>query len=383
MFNYKFRKRFKGIKKLKEDLMSKNPKNDNTISSVRQVMNESTGKILEKNIRNILENNYGFKLLKYPEKIFIKKIRVEIGNKIQDEEIFQNEEDAINIANKKYIFLFNEKFELLIKDSNNKTKTSILSNASNEESKVNLDGFNLTISPYKEMEIDGYFKMNKFKLEMFNKNEIDVIYSNINKDDEKSFNNSIIEVKLNANKVDDLITQIRKDHHLLKLKNEKDTLVIGFINSNKIKNIAHFNSLDNKKCVIYGIKNSIFCGKEVTYHIDWDLEKRIKSLEEKLDNINNLLNDLKPKIDKIYEYIMKQEKNDEEKKERANTLSIKEDEGKAKEKEEEKIKKEKQQKKKKEEGRKGKECPEDEKLLNIKTKRDNFESEEEDLDLYD
>ena len=379
MFNYKFRKRFKGIKKLKEDLMSKNPKNDNTVSSVRQVMNESTGKILEKNIRNILENNYGFKLLKYPEKIFIKKIRVEIGNKIQDEEIFQNEKAAINIANKKYIFLFNEKFELLIKDSNNKTKTSILNNASNKESKVNLDGFNLTISPYKEMEIDGYFKMNKFKVEMFNKNEIDVIYSNINKDDEKSFNNSIIEVKLSANKVDDLISQIRKEHHLLKLKNEKDTLVIGFINSNKIKNIAHFNSLDNKKCVIYGIKNSIFCGKEVTYHIDWDLERRVKSLEEKLDNINNL----KPKIDKIYEYIMKQEKNDEEKKERANTLSIKEDEGKAKEKEEEKIKKEKQQKKKKEEGRKGKECPEDEKLLNIKTKRDNFESEEEDLDLYD
>ena len=379
MFNYKFRKRFKGIKKLKEDLMSKNPKNDNTVSSVRQVMNESTGKILEKNIRNILENNYGFKLLKYPEKIFIKKIRVEIGNKIKDEEIFQNEEAAINIANKKYIFLFNEKFELLIKDSNNKTKTSILNNASNKESKVNLDGFNLTISPYKEMEIDGYFKMNKFKVEMFNKNEIDVIYSNINKDDEKSFNNSIIEVKLNANKVDDLISQIRKDHHLLKLKNEKDTLVIGFINSNKIKNIAHFNSLDNKKCVIYGIKNSIFCGKEVTYHIDWDLERRVKYLEEKVD----ILNDLKPKIDKIYEYIMKQEKNDEEKKERANTLSIKEDEGKAKEKEEEKIKKEKQQKKKKEEGRKGKECPEDEKLLNIKTKRDNFESEEEDLDLYD
>jgi hypothetical protein len=193
------------------------------------------------------------------------------------------------------------------------------------------------------MEIDGYFKMNKFKVEMFNKNEIDVIYSNINKDDEKSFNNSIIEVKLNANKVDDLISQIRKDHHLLKLKNEKDTLVIVFINSNKIKNIAHFNSLDNKKCVIYGIKNSIFCGKEVTYHIDWDLERRVKSLEEKVD----ILNDLKPKIDKIYEYIMKQEKNDEEKKERANTLSIKEDEGKAKEKEEEKRKKNNKRKKKK------------------------------------
>ena len=378
MFNYKFSNNSNDIKKLKKGLMSKSAKTDNTISSVRQVINEATGKILEKNIRQILQINYGFKTLNYPEKIFSKIIRVENDKNVQEKEIFQSEDTIINIKNKEYIFCFNEGFELIIKDSNNEI-INIPSKKSNEESKVNIDGNKVTISPYKEMEIDGYFSMEKFEVNMFDEKEIEIIYSNINKDDEKSFTYSIIEVKLSANKVDDLISQIRKDHHLLKLENEKDTLVIGFINSNKIKNIAHFNSLDNKKCVIYGIKNSIFCGKEVTYHIDWDLERRVKSLEEKVD----ILNDLKPKIDKIYEYIMKQEKNDEEKKERANTLSIKEDEGKAKEKEEEKIKKEKQQKKKKEEGRKGKECPEDDKLLNIKTKRDNFESEEEDLDLYD
>ena len=60
-------------------------------------------KYSKKNIRHILENNYGFKLLKYPEKIFIKKIRVNRGDKIQDEEIFQNEEATIKINNKKYI----------------------------------------------------------------------------------------------------------------------------------------------------------------------------------------------------------------------------------------------------------------------------------------
>ena len=136
MFNYKFCKRSSNdIKKLKEGLMSKSPKTDNSLSLVRQAINETTGKIFEKNIRNILAINYGFKLQKYPEKIFIKKIRINRGDKIQDEEIFQNEEATLNINDKKYIFLFNERFELLIKDSDNK------------ESKINIDDNVVIISP--------------------------------------------------------------------------------------------------------------------------------------------------------------------------------------------------------------------------------------------
>ena len=278
MFNYKFCKRSNDIKKLKEGLMSKSPKTDNSLSLVRQEINGTTGKIFEKNIRNILENNYGFKLQKYPEKIFIKKIRINRGDKIQDEEIYQNEEATLNINNKKYIFLFNERFELLIKDSDKKIIHTILSKDSNKESKINIDDNVVIISPYKEMEIDGYFQIEKFEVDMFDSNEIDILYSNVSKDDEKCFTGTIIEVKLGANKVDNLISQIRKDHHLLKLKNNNDTLVIGFINSNKIKNKNHFDILYNKNCVIYGIKNFIFCGNEVTYQIDWNLEKRVKSL---------------------------------------------------------------------------------------------------------
>ena len=314
MFNYKFCKRSSNdIKKLKEGLMSKSPKTDNSLSLVRQAINETTRKIFEKNIRHILENNYGFKLQKYPEKIFIKKIRINRGDKIQDEEIFQNEEATLNINNKKYIFLFNERFELLIKDSDKKIIHTILSKDSNKESKINIDDNVVIISPYKEMEIDGYFQIEKFEVDMFDSNEIDILYSNVSKNDEKCFTRTIIEVKLGANKVDNLISQIRKDHHVLKLKNNNGTLVIGFINSNKIKNKNHFDTLYNKKCVIYGIKNSIFCGKEVTYQIDWNLEKRVKSLEAK--------------IDEIYEYIKKQEKDVQEKKERTNKLKLKEDIG--------------------------------------------------------
>ena len=293
--------------------MPKSQKTDNSLSLVRLAINGTTGKIFEKNIRHILENNYGFKLQKYPEKIFTKKIRINRGDKIQDEEIFQNEEATLNINNKKYIFLFNERFELLIKDSDKKIIHTILSKDSNKESKINLDDNVVIISPYKEMEIDGFFQIERFEVDMFDSNEIDILYSNVSKDNEKCFTGTIIEVKLGANKVDNLISQIRKDHHLLKLKNNNDTLVMGFINSNKIKNKNHFDTLYNKKCVIYGIKNSIFCGKEVTYQIDWNLEKRVKSLEVK--------------VNEIYEYIKKKEKDVQEKKERTNTLKLKEDIG--------------------------------------------------------
>jgi len=208
------------------------------------------------------------------------------------------------------------------------------------------------ISPYKEMEIDDYFKIEKFEVNMFNSNEIDILYSNVNKDDEKFFTSAIIEVKLGSNKVDNLISQIRKDHHLLKLKNKNDTLVIGFINSNKITNKNHFDTLSNKKCVIYGIKNSLFCGKEVTYQIDWDLEKRVKSLEGK--------------IDEIYEHIKKQENDVKKIKEMTNTLVMEQQVGIKRKKEEEKRIKEKSQKKEK----KKEEYSGEKKLLNIKSKRD-------------
>ena len=250
---------------------------------------------------------FGFKSMKYPDKIFTKKIRIEKGNNNEEKDIFQNEETAFNINNKRYIFLFAQNFELIVRDQNNSEISKILSEQSNKESKINIEGIGMTISPYKEMEIDGYFRKGKFEVNMFDYNEIEVLFSNVKKEDEKYYIDCIIEAKLGANKVDELIKQIRKDHNLLKMKDIKNTILIGFINSIKIKNRNHFNSLDKKKCVIYDIKNSIFCGKEVTYQIDWDLEKRVKSINTRLDNIEKVFNDLKPKINKIYDYIIRKE----------------------------------------------------------------------------
>ena len=74
MYDYKScNNSINNIIELKQNLMAANPKTDNSLSLTRQAINEKKGKIFEKNIRCILENMFGFKSMKYPDKIFTKK----------------------------------------------------------------------------------------------------------------------------------------------------------------------------------------------------------------------------------------------------------------------------------------------------------------------
>ena len=50
----------------------------------------------------------------------------------------------------------------------------------------------------------------------------------------------------------------------MKLKDIKPAIILGFINSDDVKDRNHFNTLKNMNCVIYGIKDSILCGKDIT-----------------------------------------------------------------------------------------------------------------------
>ena len=322
MLCYKYyRNTLDDIKKLKKNLMSTPNKTESDISSARQAINERVGKIFEKNIRYILEYNFDFRKVQFRLLMFTKKIIIfDNDKKIEEIELFQNEETEVSIKVIKYIIIFDKHFKLLIKKSQNNIIKEIGSENSKKETKIDLEGNKLTICPYKEMEIDGYFEMKNFSVNIFDENEVEILFSNVNKEEEKGFFNSIIEVKLGANKVDELIKQIRKDHHFLKLKEKNDTVVLGFINnSDKIRNKNHFNTLKNKKCVIFGIKNSILCGKEITLPIDWDLEKKFKYLSKDVKEVKKRIDDIDKKIEcfseefghkinKIYNYLFKEEK---------------------------------------------------------------------------
>ena len=106
-------------------------KTDNT--SVRQAINEYKGKLLEENIRSLLKYNYGFENLDISPKIFKKKIEYE--NKIISE-ILQNEKTTVNIKNKTFKFLFDNKFNVQIYSQVKELLNTINSKFSNEDKKL-------------------------------------------------------------------------------------------------------------------------------------------------------------------------------------------------------------------------------------------------------
>ena len=106
-------------------------KTDNT--SVRQAINEYKGKLLEENIRSLLKYNYGFENLDISPKIFKKKIEYE--NKIISE-ILQNEKTMVNIKNKTFKFLFDNKFNVQIYSQVKELLNTINSKFSNEDKKL-------------------------------------------------------------------------------------------------------------------------------------------------------------------------------------------------------------------------------------------------------
>ena len=185
------------IKILKEGLTSKSNETITDVSAARQAINEQLGKVFEKNIRNILEKNHGFKRKSYSDKIFMKKIEIYNKGKKPDEyEVIQNNTISVLINNKNYEISYDAQHNVIIRDSEKKEIEKIHSIKSNIETELIIDNIKLKIFQYMEMEFDGYFTMNNFKINLFDNNEVDIIYSNISEKEENNFTNSIIEVKL-------------------------------------------------------------------------------------------------------------------------------------------------------------------------------------------
>ena len=279
---------------LKKNLM-KNKKGSTTSkesdipSIVKQNINTYLEKIFEDNIRAILENKCKFIKFPFSPEIYYKKIQINENYVIK---VIQGEETVQEIFKNKYKILFANDFSFLMVNIEKKDdKVSIEAKFSNCNKEIEIDGKTLTVLAHKQIGIDGFFEIKDFKINLFDPNEVDIVFSNINNENANDFKYAVIESKLSPTKIGDMVRHIQKDYNLLKRK-YNNIVFLGFVNSNNVQSIKK-SHLSKINCVIYGIKNSLLFGKNVSRSIDWDLEKKVNVLSMELNEIKGLIKDLK------------------------------------------------------------------------------------------
>ena len=210
------------IMKLKIDLM--NPKNppkkynvfDSGISDsskissivkkeVAKKINSKAGKLFEENVRKILEFNLNWKEGKIKRSFFYREIS--FLNKQKKYIIGPHAIKTLPTKDGNFIFKFNKNNKSCeIFKKNNEKKVAIIEDKNNTK-EIQIVDKHLCVGVPKEIEIDGLYKGKLFDLS-FLEDEIDILYNNIK--DKKKIDYVAIEIKLNYNKINELIEQIKK-----------------------------------------------------------------------------------------------------------------------------------------------------------------------------
>ena len=164
------------------------------------------------------------------------------------------------------------------------------------------------------MENDGWFNLNNFDINKFDKKEICEIYKNIEPSEIKMAKQVIIESKLNKNKVNELLFQLNRDKKIIEnIENiQKDNILfMGFINAKSINRQDFINNVipnyKDLKFILFGINNEFFGKRKVTEFYDWELIKNVKRLEGRIDNLERHLEkevgNINKKLDILLKYL--------------------------------------------------------------------------------
>ena len=124
----------------------------------------------------------------------------------------------------------------------------------------------------------------------------------------KNFNKVVIEIKLNRDKINELISQLSRDKEILEHFYDDNFLYIGIINSKSVnfqelKNILGM--YDDLNFMLFGVINSQFAGKDTTKYHDWD---ELKFVRNRLDKIETRLDKIESTMKKILELLNKKTK---------------------------------------------------------------------------
>ena len=272
-----------------EKVSSSSSMKDEISSIVKEKINTDLGPIFEENIRGIMENHFNFKKVNFPKTNYYKIITIAGCNNVK---ILQNKEKTIKFKTNLYNFLFNNDFSFSYRNSKEKKWQIIGKENSAKESKITLNGKDITVSPTKEIEIDRFYHIKNFKIDLFDEKDVVIIFNNINKEEEIIFQYAVLEAKLSKNKVEDLALQLKKDYAFVKLL-EKKAIFLGFINDTSVNSEIYKKYLEGIPCVIYGIRNSIFCKRNVIHQYDWLLISEFKVLMDKVNTIADYIEEEK------------------------------------------------------------------------------------------
>ena len=261
---------------------------------ISKKINGKIGILFEDNIRKSLEINLDWKEGKIKREFFYREIS------------FKNQKKKYIICPNKNTYFITKKREFIISFKEVDKSCEILNKNTGEivkkiEEQNNVEDVKilnkiLSIGIPKQLEIDGLYQVEQFKLSMFDEKEIEILYSNIKENQDFSY--VAIEIKLNQNKIYDIIQQLIDDKKVLKKIIKKHILYLGIVNYEKqnyieTENLNSIIEASNFYCLILGIKNGIFFQRKVTESIDWKLVSDFKNfkweIEKKIDTLSSLL----------------------------------------------------------------------------------------------
>ena len=266
------------------------------LSEVKQIIKSEKGLTFEENIRGTLKYEYGLDESEFPRKVIYRIAK--IGQALDI--ILNCENKKILINGKPYIFQINKDYSISIIDSRKP------SNKFNFEDKMityYINNANISIYGHDEIEVDGIFCIkNKFQVQMFDDDEVEVFFSNVNKKEEKELEFAVLETKLNPLSINDLISQIKRDALFFRSITNEKIVFIGFVGYGEKKKI-NFKDILNIKCIIYSVKTNKLCQRNLLKSIDWITVGNVIKINEKIDGLEKKFDLMNDKIDMIIEYL--------------------------------------------------------------------------------
>ena len=259
---------------LKKNLMSKDSFSTNQSDFSKaikdiyfQLINEEKGKYFENNIREILQEKFGWKPAEFNRDFYYREIVIGQSTKI----VSVNFPQDIEFENQSYKLIMEENGKLSLIDKNKAISNDPTIIDGNDEISLKYENVSIFISKVKHFEMDGSFKLNNFDINMLNKKETSILYNGIKKSEE--FNYIVIEVKLK--KYLDLFYQLKRDNYYLKKMTNQKILYCGILNLKELDYDASIRTFDFS-CIIIGV-DSYFFGKDITKFYDWTFMKNTKN----------------------------------------------------------------------------------------------------------